>query len=368
MISIVIPVYNGEKFIEDTYRMLCESDERDFEILFMDDGSKDQSGEILKKLAEQDARVRYERKENGGIASARNYGLERAKGEYICFLDQDDFVKKDMFSLMLTDIKSTGADFVQAGTNRVINGVEESACTEAGITVIEKGQKAFDWYLQSLIMRGVAPHPECRANGSIWSCLFRTDFLRKNNITFYKYCDYEDDWIFCTLAYRAAAKICFEQKTVYSWRVHIQSESHKLTLKDRYLDHFYENYQSMYAFFLDTVKKTDLTKDEISRYEREMQKTGLLWALSNETGRGVTVHSTKESAALLKEVVKKEKKKGIQPGLGRHPLYISTYEMTGWKKTYRLLRDRLLVFLLLHHGITAAVVLNRKVFHGRWHI
>ena len=82
----------------------------------------------------------------------------------------------------------------------------------------------------------------------------------------------------------------------------------------------------------------------------------------------MTVHSTKESAALLKEVVKKEKKKGIQPGLGRHPLYISTYEMTGWKKTYRLLRDRLLVFLLLHHGITAAVVLNRKVFHGRWHI
>ena len=51
MISIVIPVYNGEKFIEDTYRMLCESDECDFEILFVDDGSKDQSGEILKKLA-----------------------------------------------------------------------------------------------------------------------------------------------------------------------------------------------------------------------------------------------------------------------------------------------------------------------------
>ena len=129
MISIVIPVYNGEKFIEDTYRMLCESEERDFEILFVDDGSKDRSGEILKKLAEQDARVRYERKENGGIASARNYGLERAKGEYVCFLDQDDYVKKDMFSLMLSDIESTGADFVQAGTNRVINGVEESACT-----------------------------------------------------------------------------------------------------------------------------------------------------------------------------------------------------------------------------------------------
>ena len=217
MISVVIPVYNGKKFLAETYETLCGSEEKDLELLFVNDGSTDKSAELIKEFQKKDSRVKYFEKENGGIASSRNYGLQHAEGEYVCFLDQDDFVKTDMFSLMLEDIRETNADFVQAATNRIVNGIEEPACMEQGQTVIEKGQQLYDFYLQTLVMRGVTPHPECKVNGSIWSCLFRTDFLKKNHITFYKYCDYEDDWIFCILAYRAAEKICLEKKTVYSW-------------------------------------------------------------------------------------------------------------------------------------------------------
>lgn len=176
---MVIPIYNGEKFLVETYERLCGSEEKDLELLFVNDGSTDKSAELIKKFQQRDSRVKYFEKENGGIASARNYGLQHAEGEYVCFLDQDDFVKTDMFSLMLEDIRETNADFVQAATNRIVNGIEEPACMEQGQTVIEKGQQLYDFYLQTLVMRGVTPHPECKVNGSIWSCLFRTDFLKK---------------------------------------------------------------------------------------------------------------------------------------------------------------------------------------------
>ena len=97
MISVVIPVYNGEKFLAETYETLCGSEEKDLELLFVNDGSTDKSAELIKEFQKKDSRVKYFEKENGGIASSRNYGLQHAEGEYVCFLDQDDFVKTDMF-------------------------------------------------------------------------------------------------------------------------------------------------------------------------------------------------------------------------------------------------------------------------------
>lgn len=368
MISVVIPVYNGEKFLAETYETLCGSEEKDLELLFVNDGSTDKSAELIKEFQKKDSRVKYFEKENGGIASSRNYGLQHAEGEYVCFLDQDDFVKTDMFSLMLEDIRETNADFVQAATNRIVNGIEEPACMEQGQTVIEKGQQLYDFYLQTLVMRGVTPHPECKVNGSIWSCLFRTEFLKKNHITFYKYCDYEDDWIFCILAYRAAEKICLERKTVYSWRVHNQSESHNRVVKDRYLTHFYENYCEMRKFFLDAVNSTQIEQTDLRRYQCELQKMALLWSLSNETGRGIAGRTEKESIAVMRHVVQEEKRNGIYPEINQNTLSITGYGMTGLKYKYHVFRDKFLTFLLLHHMIPAAVWLNKKVLHGRWHV
>ena len=79
MISVVIPIYNGEKFLTETYERLCRSEEKDLELLFVNDGSTDKSAELIKKFQQRDSRVKYFEKENGGIASARNYGLQHAE-------------------------------------------------------------------------------------------------------------------------------------------------------------------------------------------------------------------------------------------------------------------------------------------------
>ena len=92
MISVIVPVYNTEKYLDRCIQSILSQTYTDFELLLIDDGSTDSSGAICDKYAEQDSRVRVFHKENGGVSSARNMGLDNAKGEWITFVDSDDLV------------------------------------------------------------------------------------------------------------------------------------------------------------------------------------------------------------------------------------------------------------------------------------
>ena len=91
-ISVVIPVYNVEKYIRECVESVLSQDFADFELLLVDDGSTDRSGSICDELSATDRRIRVFHKKNGGLSDARNYGIERAEGEYITFIDSDDFI------------------------------------------------------------------------------------------------------------------------------------------------------------------------------------------------------------------------------------------------------------------------------------
>lgn len=92
MISVIVPVYNTEKYLDRCIQSILTQTYTDFELLLINDGSTDSSGAICDRYAEQDSRVRVFHKENGGVSSARNMGLDNAKGEWIAFVDSDDWV------------------------------------------------------------------------------------------------------------------------------------------------------------------------------------------------------------------------------------------------------------------------------------
>ena len=94
-ISIVSPVFNVEKFLARCLDSLVNQTLSDIEIILVDDGSPDNSGRICDEYAKKDDRVIVIHKENGGVSSARNVGIDKAKGKYICFVDSDDYVSKD---------------------------------------------------------------------------------------------------------------------------------------------------------------------------------------------------------------------------------------------------------------------------------
>ncbi len=109
-ISVIVPVYNVEKYIERCLQSLMCQTHRDIEVIVVDDGSTDSSLQKCREYERKDSRFKVFHKENGGLSSARNKGLEEATGEYICFVDSDDWVHERFCELLLHACETTGAD------------------------------------------------------------------------------------------------------------------------------------------------------------------------------------------------------------------------------------------------------------------
>lgn len=112
MISVIVPAYNIAAYIERCVKSLTAQTYRDLEILLVNDGSTDDTGEICDRLAQQDSRIRVLHKENGGVSSARNLGLRHARGEYISVIDGDDWVEPTLYADCMELIQRCGAQAV----------------------------------------------------------------------------------------------------------------------------------------------------------------------------------------------------------------------------------------------------------------
>lgn len=117
LVSIIVPVYNAEKYLHRCIDSILAQTFTDWELLLIDDGSKDASGRICDEYAAKDERIRVFHKENGGVSSARNLGLDHAEGEWIAFVDSDDWVSKDYLEELVkhSDTDLVVADFVIEG-------------------------------------------------------------------------------------------------------------------------------------------------------------------------------------------------------------------------------------------------------------
>ncbi|MBR4455839.1 MAG: glycosyltransferase [Solobacterium sp.] len=104
-LSVIVPVYNVEAYLPCCLQSLQKQTLKDMEVILVDDGSTDGSSVIAERFAESDPRFRYFRKENGGLSDARNFGLPYAEGDYIAFLDSDDWVEEDLYERMVSEIR-----------------------------------------------------------------------------------------------------------------------------------------------------------------------------------------------------------------------------------------------------------------------
>ena len=109
LISVIIPVYNTESYIGLCLESLVKQTYTNFEVLMIDDGSTDNSGRICQEYTESDSRFHYYRKENGGVSSARNLGIEYSRGDYLTFVDSDDWVEEDYLEVLYSALVSESA-------------------------------------------------------------------------------------------------------------------------------------------------------------------------------------------------------------------------------------------------------------------
>lgn len=118
-ISVIVPVYNSIDCLEKCVRSICAQTYPDLEILLIDDGSTDGTDELCERLAGQDARIRTYHKKNGGASSARNVGIRQASGEYLGFVDSDDYIEPDMYELMVGSARERDVPIVQISRDEV---------------------------------------------------------------------------------------------------------------------------------------------------------------------------------------------------------------------------------------------------------
>jgi len=127
MISIIIPVYNVEAYLNRCVRSVVNQTYPDLEIILVDDGSSDRCGTMCDEWAEKDSRIRVIHKKNGGLSDARNAGIENATGSYLGFVDGDDWIEKDMYQSLLETIITFGACVATGGLKRIYeNGFSRS--------------------------------------------------------------------------------------------------------------------------------------------------------------------------------------------------------------------------------------------------
>lgn len=151
-ISVIVPVYNAQHYLEKCLDSITGQSYRNLEIILVDDGSKDKSGEICDRYAAADGRIKVIHRENGGISAARNSGLNIATGEYYGFADSDDWMESDMYQFLQNDLTSTGADIAVCGFFRTFDKFEEPNDRSHTRRVMKRAE-ALDWLLQDRLLQ-----------------------------------------------------------------------------------------------------------------------------------------------------------------------------------------------------------------------
>lgn len=144
LISVIIPVYNTEKYLERCIGSVLDNTYKNLEIICVNDGSPDNSLQILNHFATLDNRIKVVCKENGGLSDTRNYGMNIATGEYLYFLDSDDWIHKDTFSILMDAAGKTQAAIIVGGRIKVYRDNTSARCDEISppVTQIVSTEKA----------------------------------------------------------------------------------------------------------------------------------------------------------------------------------------------------------------------------------
>ncbi|MFC4886441.1 glycosyltransferase [Streptomyces beijiangensis] len=225
-LSVVVPVFNVEEYLEECLRSLAAQTVRDLEVVLVDDGSTDGSSAIAEKFAAADPRFRYVRQENAGLGAARNTGVRHTTDgvPYLAFADSDDIVVHDAYARMLDSLESTGSDFASGNVWRLDGSGRHQAWQ-------------YKWLATTHERTHISRDPRLLSDRVAWNKVFRRSFWDRHRFTFPEGKLYEDTPVMIPAHYRAEA-VDVVAGHVYYWRVREGSITQRRTdvrgVRDRF--------------------------------------------------------------------------------------------------------------------------------------
>lgn len=222
-VSVIVPIYNVEKYLAECIESLCAQTLKDIEIILVDDGSPDNSGAICDKYAAKDARIKVIHKENGGVSAARNDGLAIATGDYVIFVDSDDYIPNDAYEKMYAKAQETNVDIVLADLYQV-KGETEIYAKFFKEPFVTSDRKFLDKLIEANFYNTYCPNPPengpAFGYGGPTTKLVRRAMLNENNIKFdVTVKGIFDDIIYSAYVFAVARSVAYITEPVYYYRL-----------------------------------------------------------------------------------------------------------------------------------------------------
>jgi glycosyltransferase involved in cell wall biosynthesis len=243
-VSVIVPVYKAEDYLEQCVDSLVSQTYQDIEIILVDDGSPDRCGEYCDGYAKKYPIVRVIHQENQGISAARNAGMAQAHGEWLMFVDDDDWVEVNMIEAMLGKAKGQNCDICVFGyiMHKSETYEVKDFCELDGYTLKQEEKAVL--YCNTFDTMGVGNRKSAAWCGAPWAKLYRRCFLADNNIAFNSRVMRAEDFLFNLYAIQNASKVMFFFFAYYHFR--FNPYSYSLSLSSEIKNEF--------DFFLSEVK------------------------------------------------------------------------------------------------------------------
>lgn len=225
-LSIIVPIYNCEKYIERAITSLINQKYKNIEILLINDGSTDNSKLICEKIAETDERIVLFDKVNSGVSSTRNFGIEHATGDYITFIDGDDYIENDAYSYCMKIIDSNDIDFFkfsyikESKNNKLANMYKMP--TDIVVDISDKTKYSKEIFFS-------------KDFEGIWDLIVKKDLLKTNNICFDTSLKFSEDFKFACSCFSKSKKAYFTNQSFYHYVINENSVTQKYELNKQIL-------------------------------------------------------------------------------------------------------------------------------------
>lgn len=319
LISVIVAVYNIEEYLPRCVDSILAQTYRQLEIILVDDGSKDRSGQICDDYAARDARIRVIHKKNGGLSDARNAGLDIAAGAYIGFVDGDDWIEPDMYYAMYEACKAAGAQMAACRYKQI---------TKSGIIDASGGNSVSLSRVEALEIY-VTGDERYQIYNSVWSKLFARTLIQDMRFPVGKN---SEDIMFTTKAFCRIERLAYLDKAYYNyvldregsimnekagerrlkdeipfWREQIAyiKDAGMPALSDKAAYHFYRRMLFYYIDFMENKQTRGYAKELISQLKAEKGKIKQIYAQEYvATGDRVRMKLVLNSPGLYYRIVK----------------------------------------------------------------